>query len=257
MVFFPIYESKIWLQCAGIQFIASHNHHHHHHHNHTTIHILEYQTCKNGYVMLRQVALHCADHHHDKSIVPNRRSTAIRCGDSPMGPEDSDQTLNSSPSTHTRASHTSQEVKRAEGVKSPALHVATDPALHAAVVYGGNARHGVESFTGELGAMFDGPTNKDDAGKRVGEVQGEETANEADDTVEVRDGGGDEEGDDPVHRAEGVPHPAAFLGRDVGHVEDLLEDFDVDCFHADVEVEDCFDQCSFLTGGERGANRRQ
>lgn len=171
------------------------------------------------------------------SLTPNRRSAAVGSGNGTTGAENGDQTLNSSPSTHTRAGKTSQDVQGAEGVNEPALHVTTDPTLHAAVVLGGDASDGVEALTGELGTVLDGPANEHNTGKGVGEVQTEQTTNEADDTTQVGNGGGNQEGDDPVERSHRVPHPATLLGGDVRHVEDLLQDLDVDCLHANVEVE--------------------
>jgi hypothetical protein len=77
------------------------------------------------------------------------------------------------------------------------------------------------------------------AGEGVGEVDHEEGADEADDAADVGDGGGDDEGEDPVDGAEAVPGDLALAGGDGGEAEALLEDFEVDCLHADVEVHDC------------------
>jgi hypothetical protein len=47
--------------------------------------------------------------------------------------------------------------------------------------------------------------------------------------ISITKGSGDDEGDDPVDGAEGVPEELALLGGDLGPVEDFLADFDVDC----------------------------
>lgn len=78
-----------------------------------------------------------------------------------------------------------------------------------------------------------------DAGEGVGEVQAEEAADKVCESAELRDGHGEDEGDYPVHGAETPPEVFAVLGGNGGEVEDCLADFEVDGFHADVEVEDC------------------
>jgi hypothetical protein len=77
------------------------------------------------------------------------------------------------------------------------------------------------------------------SGEGVGEVQTEETADEVGEGAEFGDGHGEDEGDYPVDGAETPPEVFAVLGGYGGEVEDCLADFEVDGFHADVEVEDC------------------
>lgn len=75
-----------------------------------------------------------------------------------------------------------------------------------------------------------------DRWERVCEIENEQGADEAGDAVEVGHGGGDDECDDPVDGAEGVPEELAFLGGDLRPFEDFLADFDIHGFHSDVEV---------------------
>jgi hypothetical protein len=96
---------------------------------------------------------------------------------------------------------------------------------------------GVEALSWERSVDLASITDVQDGGEGIGEVEDQKGANETGDTVEIRDGGGNDESDDPVDGAEEVPEELALLAGDFRPVEDFLADFDVDGFHADVEVE--------------------
>jgi hypothetical protein len=150
-----------------------------------------------------------------------------------------DQTLNSSPNSHTAASQTRNNVNRSRQTDSPGLLEAADPAAGALIHPDGLAGVWVEALAGEHGGFLDGVAEVEHSGEGVGEVDHEEGADEADDAADVGDGGGDDEGEDPVDGAQAVPGDLALAGRDGREAEALLEDFEVDGLHADVEVHDC------------------
>jgi hypothetical protein len=154
-------------------------------------------------------------------------------------PKHRDQPLNRSPNSHSAASQTRNNVNRSRQTDGPGLLEATDPAAGALVHPDGLAGVRVEALAGEDGGFLDGVAEVEHAGEGVGEVDHEEGADEADDAADVGDGGGDDEGEDPVDGAEAVPGDLALAGGDGGEAEALLEDFEVDCLHADIEVHDC------------------
>jgi len=119
----------------------------------------------------------------------------------------------------------------------PVLHVPTNPSLPATVKPGRNAGVGVESLAGKLSIHLASETNVQDGWEGVGEIEDEECADKTGDSVDVGNGGGDDEGDDPVEGTKAVPHPSSPRGGDFGELEDLLEHLNVDRLHSDVEVQ--------------------
>ena len=101
-----------------------------------------------------------------------------------------------------------------------------------------DTRDGIVAFAGESGALLDMVCGVHESGEGVGEVETEEAADEVGEGAELRDRHGHDEGEDPVDGAETPPEPLASLGGDRGQAADLLADFDVDGFHAYVEVQD-------------------
>lgn len=161
-----------------------------------------------------------------------------RRGDGRSSTKEDDKTLNGSPGSHAREGQSTTEVKGARNVDVPVLEVSAHPSLPAIVVPRRNTRGGVKPFTGELCAHLAHVADVQDCGEGVREVEDQKSSDNARDTVQVGDGGGDDEGDNPVDRTQGEPQVAALLGGDGGEVEDLLEDFNVDSLHANVEVHD-------------------
>jgi len=169
----------------------------------------------------------------------DRRRTSKRRSNRSARTKHSNQTLNRSPCAHTRADETTKEVDRVNDVDVPVNLESADPALETGIVAGSNASVGIEALAWQRGVDLASVADVEDGGEGVGEVEDQEGADEAGDAVEVGDGGGDDEGDDPVDGAQGIPEELAFLGGDFGPFEDFLADFDVDGLHADVEVEHC------------------
>jgi len=167
----------------------------------------------------------------------DRRRTSKTGSHGSTRPKHSNQTLDRSPGAHTRADETPEEVDDVHGVDVPVDHVPSDPTLDAGIVSRGDTGVGIETLAWERGVDLASVADVQDGGEGVGEVQDQEGADETGDAVQVGDGGGDDEGDDPVDGAEGVPEELALLGGDLGPVEDFLADFDVDGLHSDVEVE--------------------
>ena len=153
-----------------------------------------------------------------------------------------DQPLNSSPNAHTTARQARNNVNRRRQTDSPALLEPTDPAAGTLIHPDRLAGVRVETLARQDGGFLDGVAEVEHSGEAVGEVDHEEGADEADDAADVRDGGGDEEGQDPVDGAQAVPGDLTLAGGDGREAEALLENFEVDCLHADVEVHDC-EQC--------------
>lgn len=121
----------------------------------------------------------------------------------------------------------------------PVLEISTHPSLHAAIVSRGDAGVGIEALAWQLSVNLTSEADVEEGREGVGEVQDEKSADKTDDTVEIRHSGSNDEGNDPVDGAKGVPHPATFLGSDFWEVENLLEDLDVHSLHSDVEVKHC------------------
>jgi hypothetical protein len=163
----------------------------------------------------------------------DRRGAAKGRGDSSSRAEDRNQALDSCPGTHTRANETTKEVDGIDDVDVPVLEVSTSPSLEPAVVSHSDAGNGVEALAWERSIDLTSVANVQKGGEGIGKVQDEQCSN----TVEVGHGGSDEEGQDPVDRAQSVPQKLALLGCDLGEVQDLLEYFNVDSFHSDVEIE--------------------
>ena len=169
----------------------------------------------------------------------NGRSTTKRRSDRSARCKDGNEALDRSPGAHAGGSEAAHEVDGVEDVDVPVLEVAAHPSLHARVVADSDAGVGVEALAWQLGVDLASEADVEDGGEGVGEVEDEDGADEADDAVEVRHGGRDDESQRPVERAEAVPHVAPFLAGDLWEVEDLLKDLDVDCLHSNVEVEHC------------------
>ena len=119
----------------------------------------------------------------------------------------------------------------------PVLLVSTNPSLPATVKSGRNAGVGIESLAGKLSIDLASETNVQDGREGVGEVEDEECADKAGDSVDVGNGSGDNEGDNPVEGTKTVPHPSSLRSGDFGELEDLLEHLNVDSLHSDVEVQ--------------------
>lgn len=174
-------------------------------------------------------------------VVPrklNRHGATEADGDGTSGAEDVNQTLDGGPRTHPTASEAEEDVDEGDGASEPGFLVASDPALQAVVVPGGDSGGRVEALAGEFGSLVDDVADVHHPGEGVGEVHHEDGADQADDAVEVGDRAGDDEGEDPVARAQEVPEELALLLDDGGELEDGLEDLEVDRLHADVEVHD-------------------
>lgn len=121
----------------------------------------------------------------------------------------------------------------------PILEISTHPSLHAVIMSRGDAGVGIEALARQLSVNLASEADVEEGRESVGEVQDQESADKTDDTVEIRHGGSNDEGDDPVDGTEAIPHPATFLGGDFWEVENLLEDLDVHRLHSDVEVKHC------------------
>ena len=176
------------------------------------------------------------------------------------------QRKHSSPSTHTGRSKTTARENQHRQTNIPSLHETTHPPLRTVVEAGRLAGSRIETLAGESGAVLDLVGQVHDAGEGVREVQTEQAADEVGEGAEHGDGHGEDEGDYPVYGAETPPEEFALFGADGGEVEDCLADFEVDGFHADVEVEDwgwalvgdmdmgwawvCFGGVVILTDGE-------
>ncbi|KAI7139053.1 hypothetical protein KC337_g76 [Hortaea werneckii] len=152
-----------------------------------------------------------------------------------VGPKDGNEALNRSPNSHTTAGQASENVDESRYTLHPALPEAAVPAFPAAVKSGGDTGVRVEALAGECGSLLDGPRKIQHAWKAVREVDHEQSTDQADNSAEIGNGGSDDEGEDPVARAQTVPGDPALRGADWGKVEDLLEDFKVDRLHSDVE----------------------
>lgn len=197
----------------------------------------------------------------------HRRSTSPRSGHRTTRSECGNEHLNTSLGTHTAKCQTAQEEDSAADGDVPLLGVATNPALEAGVVARRHTSGRVETFALESGVRLNVVPKVEHGRECVGEVEDEERADDGDETVQVGDGGSDDEGEKPVEGAECVPclrkgqfmkldkeeeagwrltHPATLLGGDDGEVEDFLEDLDVDSLHADVEVKHCGFWSQFL-----------
>lgn len=103
---------------------------------------------------------------------------------------------------------------------------------------GSNSGGWVEALTWESGGLLNGEANEEKAWEAVGEVQGEKSTHEAHDTVQIGYGRSNDESKDPIHGTQEEPAPLALLRGNRREVENLLEDFEVDGLHANVEVED-------------------
>lgn len=169
----------------------------------------------------------------------NGRRATERSRHSTTRAEHRDQTLNSSPDTHAAASKTEQDVDSKRGAPLPALHETASPALHAGVKTGGDTGVRVEALTGQSGGLLNLVRKHQKAREGICEVHHENGADKTDDAADVGHGGADDEGERPVDGAEAVPVDLALPGGDGREAEDLLEDFEVDGLHADVEVHDC------------------
>jgi hypothetical protein len=161
-------------------------------------------------------------------------------------PKHRNQPLNSRPNTHTTARQPRNNINRRRQTDGPALLETPDPAAGALIHADRLAGVRVEALAGQDGGLLDGVAEVEHSGEAVGKVDHEEGADEADDAADVGDGGGDDEGQDPVDGAEAVPGDLALAGGDGREAEALLEDFEVNCLHADVEVHDCLLGISFV-----------
>ena len=170
------------------------------------------------------------------------RFAAERSSNGTVGAENRNGTLDGGPSSHARASKTGQDIEYHGKARIPRLFKTTHETLDASVVAGGNAGNGVKTLAGQRRSLLDAVGDVHDSWDGVGEVEREEATHNTDEEVEVGDGGGEEEGDDPVDWAENEPQDLALLGDDRGKVENLLEDLEVDGLHADVEIEDNSDE---------------
>lgn len=101
-----------------------------------------------------------------------------------------------------------------------------------------NPRRGIIALSRQPAPLMNAVRGEHETRERVCEVQREETTNEVGKGSELGNGHGDYKSDNPVHRAETPPEVLPALGSDGWQVEDFLADFDVDGFHADVEVEE-------------------
>jgi hypothetical protein len=162
--------------------------------------------------------------------------TSKRCSNSSSRPKDGNQPLDSRPRTHSTTGATSEEVNGVGNGQRPVLEVSTHPALHAAIMSCRDAGVRVEALTREHSAKLGLEAYIQDRGEGVGEVEDEQRADDAGNTVEVGHCGTDNKCQCPVHRTERPPHVFTPLGADLGEVEDFLEDFDVDGLHANVHI---------------------
>ena len=96
---------------------------------------------------------------------------------------------------------------------------------------------GIEALSRQRSINLASVPNIEDRRERVREVENQQGANETRDAVEVRDGGRDDERDDPVDGAESVPKQLPLLARDFRPSEDFLTDLNIHGLHADIEVQ--------------------
>ncbi len=118
----------------------------------------------------------------------------------------------------------------------PSLEPAVDPAI--------SAGSGIERFFWRHGIFLDLEAEGEDRGKGVGELQDTDGAYEAGDVAELRDGSANNPGEYPVGGHECYPEPFAGFAGEGWSMEELLEDFNVGNFDADVAVERSGDQSS-------------
>lgn len=134
---------------------------------------------------------------------------------------------------------TSHAVEHDRNSKVPLLRETAEQSFGTCIVARCHTGNRVETFAGELSAFLNEVGAVSDTRNRVRKVQAEKTTDKTGDTVEARNGGGENQGQEPVERAQADPEPAALLGSDGWQLEDFLTNFNIDGFETDVEVQDC------------------
>lgn len=112
----------------------------------------------------------------------------------------------------------------------------TCPPFPPAVQPGCDSRLWVESFTRKRCVSLASVSKIQECREGICEIENEKGADEACNSIQIGHGCGHEEGDDPIHRTESLPHPTSLSGCDSWEFEDLLEHLNIHGFHADVEV---------------------
>jgi hypothetical protein len=100
-----------------------------------------------------------------------------------------------------------------------------------------HSRIGIEPLSRQRRIHLASIPNIENRRECVREVEDQQRANKTRDAVEIRDGGRDDERDDPVDGAESIPKQLPLLARDFRPSEDLLADLDIYGLHADIEVQ--------------------
>lgn len=122
------------------------------------------------------------------------------------GTEGGDEDLNACLGTHTTEGETAEEEDGAADGDVPLLAVTSHPSLETVIVTGGHTGGGVETFTFQASIDLHVVTKVQQGREGVGEVENEQGANHGNKTVQVGDGGGNNEGEDPVHRTKSIPY---------------------------------------------------
>ncbi len=118
----------------------------------------------------------------------------------------------------------------------PFDHEPSRPPLEAVIHIVIRAGGRVKLLLGEHGVLLDLKPEGQDSREGIGELQDAEGTHETGDVGKLGDGGADDKGDCPVDGDQGYPQPFTGCGSEGRGVEELLEDFDVGNFDADVSI---------------------